>query len=177
MKREVGKNCENESSKEVVENESEKNISGKEKEEEFKHKKICFATNNINLSLPNVDVSLIQDLEEEFPKTFHNIRVKIRGQILLKKRGMMRSDNHFQEVRFMIRSRWVLANSWFIKQQQIRPRLAKRAAKQVLYKSKMGGHSNRRQIQLKLAKASKLARNGRPDLRKPFTTLSGSYAL
>ena len=68
INREARKNCENKSSKEFVEKESEKNMSGKEKEE-VEHKKIYFATNDINSSFPSVNVSLMQEFEDEFPKT------------------------------------------------------------------------------------------------------------
>ena len=37
---------------------------------ELEYKKINFATTDINLSLPNVDVSLQQGFEKEFPKIF-----------------------------------------------------------------------------------------------------------
>ena len=86
IKKEARINCENESSKKVVERESdqkkvsEKNMSGKEKEgEEIKYKKICFTTNDINPFLPNVDVSSLQGFEEEFAKIIHNTMAKIRG--------------------------------------------------------------------------------------------------
>ena len=45
----------------------------------LEYKKICFSTNDINLSLPSVDVSLMQEFEEEFPKTINNIMAKIQG--------------------------------------------------------------------------------------------------
>ena len=37
-------------------------------------------------------VSFQQKTEEEIPNSFHNERVKIQGQILFKRRGMMHSD-------------------------------------------------------------------------------------
>ena len=46
---------------------------------ELEYKHICFATNDINFSLPSVDVSLMQKFEEEFSKTVNNIMAKIRG--------------------------------------------------------------------------------------------------
>ena len=78
IKREARKNYENENSKEVVEKESEKNMSGKE--EEVEHKKICFATNNINSSFSSVDFSLKQEFKEEFLTTVHNVRAKFEDE-------------------------------------------------------------------------------------------------
>ena len=89
IKREAGKNCESESLKKIVEKERGKNMGGRKKEGEgsfsvqakdikvtycskqplLKHeyKKICFVTNDINLFLLSINVSLFQKFEAEFP--------------------------------------------------------------------------------------------------------------
>ena len=46
---------------------------------ELEYKKICFATNDVNLSLPSVDVFLMQEFEEEFLETVNNTMANIRG--------------------------------------------------------------------------------------------------
>ena len=47
---------------------------------ELECKQICFATNDINFSLPSVTVSLIQEYEEEFPKTVQNKRQRFEDE-------------------------------------------------------------------------------------------------
>ena len=76
---------------------------------ELECKKICFATNEINFSLPSVNVSLLHKFKEEFPKTVHNQRAKIEGRIFFKSGGMMRSNKHHQGVRLVLGLRHFLS--------------------------------------------------------------------
>ena len=53
--------------------------------------RVAYCSNQPLMELePNV--SFQQKIEIEFPKPFYNVRVKIRGRILFKKRGMMQSE-------------------------------------------------------------------------------------
>ena len=42
------------------------------------------------------NVSSQQKKEEEFLMPFYNVRAKIQGQILFKRRGMIRFEEHYQ---------------------------------------------------------------------------------
>ena len=57
------------------------------------------------------NVCFQQKTEEEFPKPFYNMRAKIRGGILFKRRGMMRSE-------FLCKV-WSYGKSWGVTEERV----------------------------------------------------------